>query len=375
MAVSLNTGLVGSRLDSVVSRPFEAGGQDTLSEVYGRHYDRLMGFFVRRTHNRALAEDLTHDTIVRFAGATDSFDTSRPVWPYLKATANNILIDHLRRNVREIVVDADEEYENEPASDLDPEDQVVLRELLKCAKDGLPDRQMIAVDLRYERGWSVTDAAAFLGVSPATFGQLLFRARENLRESLEQSGARLQGIVLPVLLGMRLKWRSASTKAREFVQMPTSAAAVDTVVSVMVAASLGMVAVVSGASAQEPGPTDVNFSLVRAAVTEMPVASGLDPSQPIGQRAAQAGGTHDVTPPPAAVEEAPMAQVDAKTVAPELPADAVLSVDAEEDSEFVISHEVEGLTGIGVTAIGETSVGCDALVLGVLCVASDAHLG
>jgi len=49
--------------------------------------------------------------------------------------------------------------------------------------------------LRCLRGWNGTEAAEFLGIDPAALRQLLFRARQNLRASLEKSGAPASTIV------------------------------------------------------------------------------------------------------------------------------------------------------------------------------------
>ena len=58
-------------------------------------------------------------------------------------------------------------------------------------------RHAAAVELRYERGWSVRDTADFLGVAPGLLGQILFRARVVLRAALEESGARVSGLLVP----------------------------------------------------------------------------------------------------------------------------------------------------------------------------------
>jgi RNA polymerase sigma-70 factor (ECF subfamily) len=166
-----------------------ADHHEALRDVYGWHHDRLIGFFVNRTGDRQLTEDLAHDTLLRFACALDSLDDGRPVWPYLRAVAQNILIDFHRRRQRRSELDVlAPDSATGRRVDPDIDEAVAMRALLNRAMDDLPDRQRTAVELRLERGWSIVDAAAFIGVSPNTFNQLLLRARRKLQASLERSG-------------------------------------------------------------------------------------------------------------------------------------------------------------------------------------------
>jgi len=145
---------------SVSGRRDDADGR--LHEVYGAYWGPLVGWLAIRTGgDRGLAEDLAQDTFVRFAEA-DGFDGSRPAWPYLRAVASNVLIDHLRRAERQVVADvADVDEWSVPCDG--PDDVVAARELVGSVLGRLSDRQRMAVELQYGRGWSVEESAVFLG--------------------------------------------------------------------------------------------------------------------------------------------------------------------------------------------------------------------
>jgi RNA polymerase sigma-70 factor (ECF subfamily) len=219
---------------------------DVLGEVYSAHYDRLMGFFVRRTRDRGLAEDLTHDVLLRFV-ESGLHDGSRPVWPYLRAVAANVLVDHVRRSSRE-VLGGSADWDGGPADTTGVEDDLVLRGFVGSVIGGLPERQQVAVELRYGRAWSVGEAADLLGISVGTCRQLLFRARQNLKAALEQSGSRVHGVVAPALLAVRMRWRNGSTRLRDLTQAPVMTAGVDAMASVMIATGLAIAAATGGSS-------------------------------------------------------------------------------------------------------------------------------
>ena len=219
----------------------EGRGEVVLDQVYGEHSSRLVGWFVRRTGDRVLAEDLAQDTFERFAEALDGFDGSRPVWPYLRAVAANVLIDHVRRAERQVVVPGEVVAAGLPDVPV-VDEQVVLADLLGRGLEGLSVRQRVAVELQYERGWSVEEAAEFLGVSTLSFRQLSWRARQKLRVWLEQVDDTLQGVV-PVGVAVRARWRSWTAKCRDLVSGPVPALSIDAVTTLLIAASVGLAAV------------------------------------------------------------------------------------------------------------------------------------
>lgn len=377
MATMIDTGAITARsarrrTDTPTERTIAVDRDEALRQVYQWNYERLVGFFVRRTRDRPLAEDLAQDVIVRFVGALDRFDPTRPVWPYLRTIANNLLIDHLRVDERQVTVDAEEEFAEEPEPGSDLDDTVVLRSLLDGAVGDLCERQRIAVELRCERGWSVADAAEFLGVPPGTFNQLLFRARQNLREALDESGARLRGLALPLLLDLRMRARLTSDRFREFMQ-PTTSFGVEALAGAAVAAAIGVTAVVGipSAEADTHPPSPQVLEVVREDVaptsTVLPVEQ-QDQEVAVGERyTAEPAPTRDVS-----AEDAPPPSSGKATVieAPDAVPNSGGNVTVEDDQErFVVSSEIEAKTGVREDGrdSDDVYVDCGTLVGEVLC--------
>lgn len=366
MAIALHVG-VRARPDEGSANRFGSTWDEVLAGVYAAHYDRLMGFFVRRTRDRALAEDLAHDTFVRFVRARESFDVSRPAWPYLKATANNVLIDYLRRSSRQVDIDVERQLDDDGASEPRVDDLVALRELLDAAMDLLPERQRMAVDLRLERGWSLPDAAEFLGVSPGTLSQLLFRARQTMRGYLEDVSAGVQGVALPVLLAFRWRWREWTARSRTIAQTPAPAMTMEAVASVMVAATLGMAALTAAGQGTSHSPMASPMTAVPVAPSSVAMADARLAETPGVTASARDVSTLEVT--ESVARESPARTTTLHT--PTVPSDAAVGVvSVEEDpARFVVSHELEARTGTDIlSAEGDAIyVGCESLIGDVVC--------
>jgi RNA polymerase sigma-70 factor (ECF subfamily) len=378
MATTFNAG-VGTRIDDprvdkrARLRSVKADPEQTLHEVYHWHHDRLVGYFVNRTHDRPLAEDLAHDTILRFAGALKNFDTARPVWPYLRTIAGNVLIDHQRHAAVQRIVDVHDEFADQPALGAGVDDTVVLRELLERAVNDLPERQRIAVDLRCARGWSVADAAVFLGIATGAFSQLLFRAKENLKATLEESGARMGGVVAPLVLCMRLRTRELNGRIRDVVQAPSTAFSVELLASVAVVATIGITAAVGispavGELQQESmqtielAPREAIRSLLHQTVQPERAAT-VGAHHSVQAATSPDSATQDTTPPPsreATVIEAPSAVPDSGG-----------SVAVDEGEEyFVVSHELAARTGVDEME----EIGADGTTVGITCTGPEGRL-
>jgi RNA polymerase sigma-70 factor (ECF subfamily) len=153
------------------SRPDDAC--QILLRLYEENHQRLLVMLRTRTGDPHLAEDLAHEALLRASRSIQPLDGADSTWPWVKAIAVNLAIDHMRRRAFEV-----------PSEDVDRPDGSAQESagapLLDLALGALPSRQRVALSLRYLNGWSPLEAATFMGVSRATFDQLLCRGRRKL---------------------------------------------------------------------------------------------------------------------------------------------------------------------------------------------------
>ena len=148
-------------------------------ELYERNLHRVYAFSLRRTGNRADAEDVTSEVFHRALANFDTYEwRGVPFAAWLFRIAAHELADRRRESARAAVGAYPPDVR--PA---DPglERQVLLYELV----DRLAPDQRRVIELRFGEGRSIREAAERLGRSEGAVKQLQRRALEKLRQDLE----------------------------------------------------------------------------------------------------------------------------------------------------------------------------------------------
>lgn len=174
-----------------------AGASDFAGEVLG-FLEPLYAIALRLTRNRADAEDLVQDTVVKALRFAHQF---RP-GTNLKAWLFTILHNTWRNRVRDTArapVDVDSERVDEAAAQDGPvayetPERILLRDTLdadlQAALDGLPEAFRAAVWLRDVEELSYAEIAEVLGVPIGTVMSRISRGRRLLLERLTVTGSR-----------------------------------------------------------------------------------------------------------------------------------------------------------------------------------------
>ncbi|MBS4095466.1 MAG: RNA polymerase sigma factor [Sulfuricella sp.] len=153
-----------------------------LSPFLGRYLQRLV-------QDRALAEDLLQQSLLRIARGLPDFDgrSSVKTWAYTIATRT--AMDHFRKSGAE----PQRADENE-AADLEddaptPEQQLTLKQMNACVREviaGLPEEYRSAILLHDFSGLSARDTATACGCSEANAKVRIHRARAKLKAALQK---------------------------------------------------------------------------------------------------------------------------------------------------------------------------------------------
>lgn len=183
------------------SRPLEdamtryAAGEDAaLGTVYDLLAPQLFGFLVRLSRDRALAEDLCHETFLRIHRARSMYRPGADVTPWALSIARRLFLDSIRSRRREAhSLDGpgpDGERRSDPgivSPEAAADDQMSAHALAREVERVLakiPESQATAFRLLKQEGLSVAEAAEVLGTTETSVKLRAHRAYEALRDAL-----------------------------------------------------------------------------------------------------------------------------------------------------------------------------------------------
>jgi RNA polymerase sigma-70 factor (ECF subfamily) len=169
------------------ARAGETGDRE-LRALYDAHALALLAYALRLCDgDRALAEDLVQETLVRAWRNLDRLDPSAaPVRPWLFTVAQHLAIDaHRARRARPTEVGETALF-GLPALDRMEStlDRIIVTDALQSLS---PEHRAVIVETYY-RGRSVAEAAGVLGVPPGTVKSRCYYALRALKLALAERG-------------------------------------------------------------------------------------------------------------------------------------------------------------------------------------------
>ena len=175
----------------------KAGDADAWGALYQQYAAAIFRFCRRALPTREDAEDATMEVFMKVRDKLGQYDATRPFTAWLYRVAANHCWDLLRR--RKIRQDKEtEEVDDLPLEHPDPNqlDRLIEQrtsEEVRKALDKLGTRARMALVMRYYSDMSYDEIADALGVRRAFVGVVLLRARHELRQALEGTGALAAG--------------------------------------------------------------------------------------------------------------------------------------------------------------------------------------
>ncbi len=158
--------------------PAAASLAEAIPRIYGYFYPRVGG-------DRALAEDLTQDTMLSAVRSPNTPEHPEEQIRWLYGIARNRLIDHYRKQGRERTIfgarlDVEDPGEQPGLPDLNLESLPVRQEVITVL-GALSPRYRAAIVLKYLDGLDVESVGAALFLSESATQSLLARARNAFR--------------------------------------------------------------------------------------------------------------------------------------------------------------------------------------------------
>lgn len=161
------------------------GQRHAFAELLRRHNDHLWQTALRASYTREDAADSLQDALLSAHRRAASFRAEAEVRSWLHAIVVNACLDRIRRNKTRRAFSLSPETMPEPGDDRDEMAELEMSMIIDHALFSLPPEQrtaLVAIDLE---GYSVSEAAAMLGVPEGTIKSRCARARQRLKERLE----------------------------------------------------------------------------------------------------------------------------------------------------------------------------------------------
>jgi len=181
LSVSVNQSLVGFVSDDVKVRS-EPETELDFDVVFGEQYPKLVAIGVALTGSVEVANDLAQETMARAHRNWSQVSTADAPNAWLRRVMKNLIVDHFRRQGVEVRTNARVARRRIADNDGSVEQSAVstMSELLSV----LPERQQMAVALRYVDDLSVAEIATVLEVAVGTVKATLWKARRRLERHL-----------------------------------------------------------------------------------------------------------------------------------------------------------------------------------------------
>jgi RNA polymerase sigma-70 factor (ECF subfamily) len=161
---------------------YVAGDPEAFDRLFARLAPRVYTFFHRAFRDSSIADDLVQTTFLKVHRARNTYDSARPLLPWLFTIAAAVRNDELRRRYRAAAsVEADA---GDPASPPDPVERRETADAVRAALARLPESQRVVLHLHRYEGLSFEEIAAILDTSCGAVRVRACRAYERLRSDL-----------------------------------------------------------------------------------------------------------------------------------------------------------------------------------------------
>jgi RNA polymerase sigma-70 factor, ECF subfamily len=149
----------------------------------------LLRYLERYVGDRAVAEDLLQETLIRIDRGLPGFEGRASVKTWAFSIATRIAADHFRQPANRVhIVDVDESA-SLPDGDRTADQRLVIDEMNACVRqviDSLPEDYRAALVLHDLEGLTAAQTAEICGCSVPTAKIRIHRARVRLKEALRQ---------------------------------------------------------------------------------------------------------------------------------------------------------------------------------------------
>lgn len=180
---------VGPHWERACVEQMEGGNPEAFNRLVEHYSARIYSHLYRMLRNREEAEDATQETFIRAYRKIGSYDRTRPFCNWLYSISTNVGRNAARSRGRRIPsgrVDTGTEVSLADDGNADLVESRELKDRLSSAVDRLPGPLPLLIQLHYQEGLTIREAAEVLEMSEGAARVALHRARKTLRTILEK---------------------------------------------------------------------------------------------------------------------------------------------------------------------------------------------
>ncbi len=148
--------------------------------------NELFRLALRITLNRAEAEDVVQETMLKVWNRRDQWEQIDSIEAFCLTICRNLALDKQKRMDNQTATLADIHEATDQSYASNPEEQAVQRDRIALVRrliDQLPEKQRSIMQLRDIEGKSYKDIATVLGISEEQVKVNIFRARQTIKKA------------------------------------------------------------------------------------------------------------------------------------------------------------------------------------------------
>lgn len=183
-----------NQLDVALMRRVREGDFTAFEQLVEIHQRSIVGTVAKMLGSPSEAEDIAQQVFLRVWKSAARYEPQAKFTTWLFTITRNLVFNEVRRRQRKPTVSVQEREEAtrlvlEDAQGVSPADELLHAELeaaVDRAIEALPEKQRLAVILRRYEDMPYEEIGAVLSMSVPAVKSLLFRARTELKQSLQK---------------------------------------------------------------------------------------------------------------------------------------------------------------------------------------------
>jgi RNA polymerase sigma factor (sigma-70 family) len=190
---------------TILWNAFKKGDWEAYTSLYHAYYRLLNNYGYKFTKDTNLIEDAIHDLFITLWANRDNLGNPISVKNYLYKSIRNILFRKIKAESRFFDLQEDNEsipfevsYDHQMILN---EEEKSLQQTIKGVLHKLPARQQEIIYLRFYDGLSYEEIADIMCINVSSTYKLLYKALENLQQSLTCASIGVMEILLRIMNG------------------------------------------------------------------------------------------------------------------------------------------------------------------------------